>query len=270
MKSNPFKLFSSRKPATASLPSVPVPATMQTSEPSVLTFPEPPSAEMRIRLADVGSAGGLQAKWRPHVAWLEPVLFEPSPQSAQNLRAKFPEAHVVQAGLSNAVESRKLYITKNPFCISVLEPNEVLLAEYPNMQAHFEVQRSIDIACTRYDVLHREGKTPQPDLVKIDVQGFEYEVLQGFGDLLHGCLGIELEAHFYPLYNQQKLLPDLISLLEPFGLVLRKIEYVPHFLGEVVEVNAFFTKRRSQSKFFDGRQRWIHRVAEQVWQLPSR
>ena len=65
-------------------------------------------------------------------------------------------------------------------------------------------------------------KSPAPDAIKIDVQGFEFQVLQGFGSLLQHCLGIELEAHFYPIYRGQKLLHDIVSMLSDYGLVLRK------------------------------------------------
>ena len=83
---------------------------------------------------------------------------------------------------------------------------------------------------------------PAPDAVKIDVQGYEHEVLQGFGGLLQGCLGIELETHVYPVYQDQKLLGDLIALLEPYGFVLRRLSPVPSFDGDVVELDAWFTQ----------------------------
>jgi FkbM family methyltransferase len=44
----------------------------------------------------------------------------------------------------------------------------------------------------RYDQLHAKGVVPVPHVVKIDFQGCEYEVLEGFGELLDQVLGIEL------------------------------------------------------------------------------
>ena len=67
-------------------------------------------------------------------------------------------------------------------------------------------------------------------------------MLHGFGHLLSECLAIELEAHIYPIYMGQKLLSDLVSLLLPFQFVLRKIQPVPNFDGDIVEVDAIFTK----------------------------
>jgi hypothetical protein len=91
-----------------------------------------------------------------------------------------------------------------------------------------------------------KGAVPVPDAIKIDVQGFEYEVLLGFGHLLADCLGIELETHFYPIYKGQKLIGDIVSLLDDFDFVLRALKHVPNFDGDAIEFDAFFTKRRDK------------------------
>src|SRR4051812_38963927 len=43
--------------------------------------------EERLRLIDVGGAGGLQVKWALHADRITPVLFEPNPAEAAGLRA---------------------------------------------------------------------------------------------------------------------------------------------------------------------------------------
>lgn len=77
----------------------------------------------------------------------------------------------------------------------------------------FSVVGTQETDCVRYDDLFRMQAAPLPDVVKIDVQGFEYEVLLGFGHLLQNCMAIELEAHVVPIYKGQKLLGDLIDIL---------------------------------------------------------
>jgi hypothetical protein len=101
-----------------------------------------------------------------------------------------------------------------------------------------------DLTCTRDDPDHASGEAPVADVIKIDVEGYEYQVLDGFGDLLKDVLGIEAEAWFYPAYKNQFFLQDLIEKLMPFGLRLRRIETVPGFEGDLVCVNAYFTPGR--------------------------
>ena len=67
-------------------------------------------------------------------------------------------------------------------------------------------------------------------------------MLQGFGGLLQTCLGIELEAHVYPIYHDQKLLHHLIAFLADFGFVLRRLAPVASFDGDIVELDVWFTK----------------------------
>ena len=208
-----------------------------------------------IRLVDVGAMGGLQGEWFGVTDRLWPVLFEPNKAEASKLTAlmaNVSKATIVEKALSNKDGSVNLYITRNPTCISVLEPNEQFLADY-GIREHFAVIGREQIDCARYDTLHRHGVVPAPDVIKIDVQGYEFEVLLGFGGLLQSCMAIKLETHLYPLYRGQRLLGDLVSLLAGFGMVLRRIEQdkLSHFHGNLVEIDAYFTRDREAVRSYD-------------------
>lgn len=198
-----------------------------------------------LRFIDVGGAGGIQPKWYAHADQIFPVLFEPNPAEAgklQNaLRDRFPHALVLEKALSHVSGARNLNITRHWGCASFLKPNETVLNKY-RIAPLFDVMGSTSVDCVRYDTLHNQGLAPPPDAIKIDVQGFEYEVLQGFGGLLQDCLGIELETHVYPLYNNQKLLHHLIEFLSDFGFVLRRANPILSFDGDIVEFDVWFTK----------------------------
>ena len=229
--------------------------------------PIPPDSE-RLCLVDVGAMGGVQAKWQPRLMSITPVLFEPNPAEADKLRTQFASATVVEAALSNTTGRRNLVITENPTCISLRNPNQEFLAGY-DIRQHLRVTGTQEVECTRYDVLYGQGIVPPPDAIKLDVQGCEYEVLLGFGALLQDCLGIELETHFYPLYREQRLLHEIIALLSEYGFVLRKLEQnkMDNFDGDLVEVDAFFTKPRSVVLSYDSIRRRKFDLLTEVWQL---
>ncbi|MGO9990997.1 MAG: FkbM family methyltransferase [Steroidobacteraceae bacterium] len=199
--------------------------------------------DLLLRLVDVGSSGGLQEKWLPHLGKLQPVLFDVNADEARKLRAKYPNSIVVEEGLSDQDGPQRLFITVNHKCISLLEPNFEVLEPYATAHA-FKLRATSEVICSRYLTLHNKGIVPQPDFIKIDVQGWEYQVLVGFGELLQDCLSIELESHFYPIYKGQRLLHDIIGLLAGFGFVLRRLDTSPNFAGDMIEVDAFFTKSR--------------------------
>jgi FkbM family methyltransferase len=230
------------------------------------TFP----ADDRLRLVDVGAMGGLQQKWRAYTDRIAPILFEPNPDEARKLRASTSNAIVVEAALSSTLGPRALVITENPTCISLRNPNEHFLGDY-GIEPHFRVRKTLDTPCTRYDVLYQQGVVPAPDAIKLDVQGCEFEVLLGFGSLLQHCIGIELEAHFYPLYRDQHLLHEIVSLLGAHGFVLRKLEQnkMDNFEGDLVEVDAYFTKPRGMVMSYDAVDRGKFDLLTRVWELAA-
>lgn len=86
------------------------------------------------------------------------------------------------------------------------------------------------------------GKTKKLFL-KIDVQGFEQEVLKGAQQMLDRATGIEMEISLIPLYeNQNWLLPQVLDYMQQKGFQLTSI--VPAFTdnktGKVLQCNGIF------------------------------
>jgi FkbM family methyltransferase len=219
------------------------------------------SATPRIVVVDVGAAGGLEAKWRQLLPQLEWVLIEPDPEAATSLRAKlrnYPSATVIEAGLAGRDGIRTLNVTRFPECSSLLEPDFAELQRYAVAPCS-DVMRKIPVECRRYDTI--DGARA-PDLVKIDVQGAEYEVLEGFGAYLDTVLAIELESHFYPIYEGQRLLADLISLLSGHGLRMRRLAPQHNFDRDLVEVNAFFSRETELSPVQQDKLDLLHRMLD--------
>jgi FkbM family methyltransferase len=224
----------------------------------------------KLRLIDVGAAGGVQPTWLTYADRIMPILFEPNPAEAAKLRdtirASFDNALVLETGLSNVVGPQQLNITRYWGCTSLLQPNADVLSKY-RISSLFDVTSTEMVECTRYDVLYNEGRAPAPDAIKIDVQGFEYEILQGFGALLQTCLGIQLETHVYPIYKNQKLLHHLISFLADFGFVLRALTPVPSFDGDVVELDVWLTKDIQAWRRLDPSKKEHFRMICAAWNL---
>ena len=168
--------------------------------------------EDRVVLVDVGGQQGLQLKWMLNAAQITPVVFEPLPSEAAAIRhtlIRIPQAKVLENALAHVSGIQTLYVTAGSDCSSLREPNFEVLRRY-SIGSLFKIVGTQQVNCVRYDELSRAGIAPIPDVIKIDVQGFEYEVLLGFGSLLHDCLAIELETHLTPLYRGQKLTGDLV------------------------------------------------------------
>ena len=219
----------------------------------------------RLTLVDIGAAGGVQPKWRRHRRRIRPVLFEPNPDEADRLDPS-SNALVVRHGLAEASGAYTLNVAHWPGCTSLLASDPAVLAGY-KIAPLYQTVRQVAIECVRFDELHRDGKVPAPNAIKVDVEGYEYQVLSGFGALLHGVIGIEAEAWFYPVFKGQKLLHDLVELLQPYGLSLRRIEPVDGFEGDLVCVNAYFTRGKARQPDLTREQLSKFALLERVWGL---
>jgi hypothetical protein len=82
--------------------------------------------------------------------------------------------------------------------------------------------------------------------LKIDVQGFEQEVLKGAQSIIKKAKGIEMEISIVPLYeNQNWLLPQVLDFMAQNGFELTSI--IPAFTnnetGVVLQCNGIFFRK---------------------------
>src|SRR3546814_8916337 len=76
---------------------------------------------------------------------------------------------------------------------------------------------TLTVPVRRLDAVLDPASLPRPVLLKIDVQGFEYEVLEGLGALRDAIRWIFVEVSFVELYQGQRLSADVETLLQELG-----------------------------------------------------
>jgi FkbM family methyltransferase len=214
----------------------------------------------RFTIVDVGAAGGLQPHWERLLAsnaghQFDVYLIEPGQGQAAHLRIDYhhhANVRVLELALGGTESRAPIYHTRFPDCTSARRPNREVLDQYA-VRPCFEVVGEEIVSFVPYKALVERGVAGAPDFLKLDVQGLEYEVLEGCGDLLSGCTGIELEAHYYPLYEGERLFGEIIELLDGFGFRLRQATPQNSFDGDLVEVNAVFTRSPHRIASEEGR-----------------
>ena len=90
-----------------------------------------------------------------------------------------------------------------------------------------------------------EGEIIQPALLKIDVQGFELEVLKGCGHLLDLFNELYVEASYVELYKGQPLAGEVIDFLRSRGFEIRGVfnQHVDNLRGPL-QADFLFKKTR--------------------------
>lgn len=195
---------------------------------------------------DVGARGGLSKKWRALYRFdiIVPVLFEPDPEEAAKLRRSMPKAVVNQTALADSEGEATLYITRDPGCSSLLEPLPDLAQRYG--RDDFEVAREICVKTSRLDAM-REG-IPQPDFIKLDVQGLEMQILSGGRETLDKVLCAEVETRLVPHYRGEALFPELYAFMKENGFGLVAFRPLGLYKGEILEGNAYFSRQPTNER----------------------
>ena len=80
--------------------------------------------------------------------------------------------------------------------------------------------------------------------LKIDTQGYELEVLKGAGDTLSRIVGMQMELSLIPLYDGQKLMPEMLTEVANLGFELWGISptFAEPETGRMLQVDATFFK----------------------------
>jgi hypothetical protein len=79
---------------------------------------------------------------------------------------------------------------------------------------------------TTVDSLIDSGVCDPPQLIKLDVQGFEIEVLEGFVNHFSSCQVIQCELSLLPLIPQAPLMDEVIFYLGGRGFLMLDVEEI--------------------------------------------
>jgi len=180
-----------------------------------------------ICFVDVGARGGPPACWTNFSSQIYYLCFEPDPVEAEALRRAFSNsqqmrATVVEAALGSKKNIEELYFTHYPPSSSFFQPNFDFLNRLCVGEG-FHIEKKISVELLRLDDV-LEQQPERCDFLKIDVQGYELEVLQGGIQSLSQAMGCELEVSFREIYKNQPLFAEVDQWMRAQGFFLADLE----------------------------------------------
>jgi hypothetical protein len=107
------------------------------------------------------------------------------------------------------------------------------------------------VSVKRLDTVLCENDIEQPALLKIDVQGFEREALEGCRNLLPCFSHVYVECSFMELYKGQALAHEVISFLEDFGFTLSGIYNLSYDKNGLAIQGDFLFERTNHKNYSD-------------------
>jgi FkbM family methyltransferase len=164
-------------------------------------------------VVDVGANRGQFAlavrRWAPKA---RVISFEPLPGPASIYRRIFlndSQVALHQAALGLCAEQRQMHISERDDSSSLLPISSVQTSVFPGTA---EVA-AIEVRVGPLSEFLPADEVNPPALLKLDVQGFEYEALLGCQSMLSKFAWVYCECSFMELYTGQELAPEIIALL---------------------------------------------------------
>jgi FkbM family methyltransferase len=135
----------------------------------------------------------------------------------------------------------EINIAANSFSSSILPMLDSHLAAAPDSAY---LQKEI-VPLRRLDDIVPSTAPNRRIFLKLDVQGYESQVLAGATQLLHHTLAVQLEMSLLPLYEGETLMPQMQAAMTTKGFDLWDLE--PSFrdpaTGRLLQIDAIFTRR---------------------------
>ena len=197
-------------------------------------------------ILDVGAFDGAYAKIVRDAGFIGRIIsFEPlSVAYAELLKnSKKDENWIIapQMAIGDKDCTLPINVSANTVSSSVLEMEEIHLAGAPGSQY---VSTEV-VNMHRLDSIANCYIGPKNVVfLKIDVQGYEFEVLEGAKDTLSAVKGMQLELSLAALYKEQKLFIEMLDHIKSCGFELFDLEPIFRDIntGRLLQLDGIFLR----------------------------
>ena len=147
--------------------------------------------------------------------------FEPNEEEFRKLNSTDKKNYFNYAVGSG--QSETLNICAAPGMTSILEPDFEYLELFHGFSDWAKVKKKVKIQTKKLDDINFDKKI---DFLKIDVQGYEHEVIKNGNNIIKDCLIVQLETSPIPLYKNEKSFAHICLQLENLGFQLHSFNKI--------------------------------------------
>jgi FkbM family methyltransferase len=172
------------------------------------------------------------------------ICFEPIPDATATFRRIFSGYHNViihQFAIGSEPAEARLHVTAADDSSSMLSISQRQRDAFGTYE-----QTTIMVPVHRLDETIPESAIVAPALLKIDVQGYELEVLRGCGALLTRFDVVYVEASYVELYREQHLADDILEFLFMAGFTLCGVFNQAVYQGRPLQVDFLLGRKVNQ------------------------
>jgi FkbM family methyltransferase len=177
--------------------------------------PEALLPDEKITLFDIGARGGVSPWFKPYEKNLAVYYVEPDIDADLGMGSAVEVLDVVRRGISNRNGTALLKITKAAGGSSLYHPTGAWRDFYARNLNDWEVEKTAEIQVT---TISQVLGNSQIDILKIDVQGAEFDVIDGMEHVRPYLIYCEVSG--VELYKDQKTVFEVASKLRSMGYIM--------------------------------------------------
>lgn len=169
------------------------------------------------------------------------VAFEPVPNEARifhSVHGRHKFVQLVECALGDITGVGTLHVSKSADNSSLL-PIALLNTK---LFRNTEEVGTIKVSVSRLDDYSDLWKYRKQQLLKLDVQGFELNVLRGASETLHRCAYVYAECSEVALYDGQALRGDVEAYLKQHGFSVRAQFNDQYADGKLIQADYLFSR----------------------------
>ena len=188
---------------------------------------------------DIGANAGQYGGWLRASGFSGYIVsLEPLPDAHERLAdaaAGDPKWSTIQAAAGAATGQATINRANDSVTSSMLDPTNELTSRIPSA----EIAERLEVEVTTVDAVWRQHGAPTASLLKIDVQGFEHQVLDGAVEAMQSVSLVEIEMGLTGLYDGGSSIYDLLPRLRDAGFSVISIDsgYVDRNTGQVLDID---------------------------------
>jgi len=176
--------------------------------------------DKNIIIYDIGAADGITARCFAKLTNVSTIYaFEPIPEAyaklVENVKT-FPKISCYNVAIGKVEDTLAINVSSNSNSSSLLLMLQLHQKEFPDIS----VNTRIEIPVVRLDNYVQRNNLAMPDIVKIDVQGYEMMVIEGGIQTISQAKYCIIEMSFQPLYDGSPLFDDIYNIMIKLGFIL--------------------------------------------------
>ena len=175
-------------------------------------------------LVDIGASGAIHPKWCRIAPYSVCIAFDADERElgfAVNEKKGYRKLFIINRIVTTqSAATEQFYLTKSPFCSSLLMPNQASLDQWA-FGGLFEVERIVDLETVTLQSVLEKLDIGKIDWFKTDSQGTDLRLFRSLGDdLVRRVLVAEFEPGIIDAYEGEDKLRSLMAFMDeqPFWM----------------------------------------------------